>query len=115
MEISPFSSMGFFDQEKNLLFEGKVDNKGFFDLSKLFDYNLKQLPTSIAICNNDVNPYFVMFPAVDNFTEEEAFVKAVEGTIMGDTPPLDKNIYLMIHGIKNAWYRLEIIIRDRKK
>lgn len=107
----PFSKIGFFDQDKNLLFEGNLSASGEMHLSSLFEFDLKQLPSSIAVCQSDVSPYFVMFPAIESFISEEHFSRAVEGTIMGDSPPLDVSVHLIIHGAKKAWNRLEIIVR----
>ena len=107
----PFSKIGFFDQAKNLLFEGDLSATGELLLSSIFEFDLKQLPSSIAVCQSDVSPYFVMFPAVDSFVSEEPFSRALEGTIMGDSPPLDVTVHLIVHGNKKAWNRLEIIVR----
>lgn len=107
----PFSKIGFFDQDKNLLFEGDLSTSGEMHLSSIFEFDLKQLPSSIAVCQSNTSPYFVMFPAIDSFVSEESFSRALEGTIMGDSPPLDVTVHLIVHGTKKAWSRLEIIVR----
>jgi len=107
----PFSKIGFFDQDKNLLFEGSFTATGEMLLSSILEFDLKQLPSTIAVCENDASPYFVMFPAIDSFVSDEPFSRALEGTIMGESPPLDTSVHLIVHGNRKAWTRLEIIAR----
>jgi hypothetical protein len=110
-ERCPFSQIGFFDKDKNLLFDGEVSESGVLCLSSITKYDLQQLPNAIAVCKDTVSPYFVMFPAVDSFSSEEPFSKAVQGTILGDSPPLDTEVFLVVHGAKKAWNSVEIISR----
>ena len=43
-ERYPFSKIGFFDQDKNLLFDGGLSDAGVLSLSSIIDKDLRQLP-----------------------------------------------------------------------
>ena len=110
-ERSRFSKIGFFDKDKHLLFDGDLSETGTLNLTTIMDFDLKQLPNAIAVCEDKVSPFFVMFPAVDSFTSDAPFSKALKGTILGASPPLDLSVFLVVHGAKKAWNRIEVIQR----
>ena len=110
---APISKIGFFTQDDQLLFEGSLSPDGHFLLASVLEYDLRQMPSAVAVCDDPVAPYFVVFPAIDSFTSDEPFSKALEGTILGDAPPLDCSVFMIIHGAKKAWSWVEIIRRQK--